>query len=232
MKNTLTNNFPFILILISFTFLNGCQKEGPSNDTNTDLTVVDMDGNTYHTKVIGTQTWMVENLKTTTYRNGDPIPYLTDPTDWENSTSGAYCECDDDPSNTSDYGYLYNWYVISDARGIAPEGWHIPSEAEWATMVDFLGGEAIAGDKLKESGTDHWIVNTDASNESGFTGLPGGYRSSIGTYYDFGEFGLWWTSTNSSVTSSYYYSLSAYNSAVNYDSHPNIDGSSIRCVKD
>jgi uncharacterized protein (TIGR02145 family) len=146
--------------------------------TTTDVetnTVTDIDGNIYHTVTIGTQVWMVENLKTTKYRNGDPIPNVTGNA-WAALTTGAYCWYNNDAATyKATYGALYNWYAVADSRNIAPTGWHVPTDAEWTTLTTFLGGESVAGGKLKETGTNHWTSpNTGATNETGFTALPGG----------------------------------------------------------
>ena len=119
-------------------------------------TVSDIDGNIYHYIVIGTQTWMVENLKTIHYRNGDAIPNVTISLDWDVLVTGAYCWYNNDvPTYKAAYGALYNWYVVNDSRNIAPAGWHVPTDAEWTILIDFLGGESVAGVKLKETGNSH-----------------------------------------------------------------------------
>ena len=124
------------------------------------------------------QTWMLKNLDVDRYRNGDPIPKVTDPSIWTSLTTGAYCYYNNDSATyAATYGKLYNWYAVHDPRGLAPEGWHIPSDAEWATLETCLGGSSVAGGKMKETGTTHWTApNTDATNSSGFAGLPGGFR--------------------------------------------------------
>jgi len=139
-------------------------------------TMTDIDGNVYETVTIGTQVWMAENLKVTHYRNGNTILHIIDWFSWFTLT-GAYCEYDNDVNNVAVYGRLYNWYAVNDSRYIAPVGWHVPSDAEWLTLVDYLGGDTVADGKMKEIGTTHWVSpNTGATNESGFSALPGGYR--------------------------------------------------------
>jgi len=118
--------------------------------------VVDIDGNFYHAVAIGTQVWMAENLRTTKYRDGSPIPNVTDSSVWILTTEGAYCNYNNDTTHSNTYGRLYNWYAVIDTRNIAPEGWHVPTQDEWNTLVQFLGGGAVAGGKLKETGTAHW----------------------------------------------------------------------------
>src|SRR5450759_3473794 len=128
---------------------------------------------------ICTQVWMLKNLDVSTYRNGDLIPKVTDPTAWSALTTGAWCWCSNDSAtNASTYGKLYNRYAVNDPRGLPPTGWHVPSDAEWNTLITCLGGDPfVAGGAMKETGTTHWqSPNTDATNSSGFTGLPGGLR--------------------------------------------------------
>jgi uncharacterized protein (TIGR02145 family) len=196
MKTLLT----FIMVVILSFYLTSCKKDKKdSNDNNDDLptsTVTDIDGNVYQTVTIGSQVWMAENLKTTKYRNGSAIPNVTDDTAWSNLTTGAYCDYENTLSNSTTYGKLYNWYAVTDSRNIAPTGWHLPTDDEWTTLTTYLGGESVAGGKLKEIGTTQWASpNTGATNESGFTALPGGYRSGNGTFLSIGGAGYWWSST-------------------------------------
>jgi len=196
-------------------------------------TVTDIDGNTYKTIKIGDQCWMAENLKVTHFRNGDEIPNVTDNNIWINLTSGALCNYNNDEANVTTNGRLYNWYAIQDSRNLAPNGWHVPSDAEWQTMINFLGGSA-AGGKLKEAGTQHWnSPNTDATNESGFTALPSGARGDyVSPYGDMGNYAYFWTSTQWEINSAIHRTL-YYNSAtVGYVSQQKRMGLSIRCVKD
>jgi uncharacterized protein (TIGR02145 family) len=197
-------------------------------------TVTDIDGNTYQTVTIGSQVWMAENLKVTHYRNGDEIPNVTNGTDWGNLTTGAYCNYNNNVSNVAVYGRLYTWDAVNDSRNIAPAGWHVPSDAEWQTLVDYLGGQTIAGGKMKETGTAHWnSPNTGATNESGFSALPGGNRDSIGAFVAQGSNALFWSSTEGDTCGAWGRSLSYEVSAVgqhNYGHKQN--GFSVRCVKD
>ncbi len=154
---------------------------------------------------IGTQKWTTTNLDVTTYRDGTPIPQVTDPTAWENLTTGAWCYYDNYPVNGPAYGKLYNWYAVAGIHDndpstpnkiLAPTGWHVPSDAEWTTLTTFLGGYSIAGGNMKETGFAHWDdPNRAATNLSGFTGLPGGYRYSVGSFYNVFISGYWWSST-------------------------------------
>ena len=195
-------------------------------------TMTDVDGNIYYTIVIGTQTWMMENLKTTKYRNGDVIPNVLDST-WINLTTGAYCNYNNDANNSTTYGRLYNWFAINDSRNLAPAGWHVATAAEWQTLVDYLGGKEEAGGKLKEAGTTHWISpNMDATNSSGFTALPGGYRFSNGLFDRLGSNGYWWSSTENAASTAYARHLGTDHMDCDLDSLNKFIGLSIRCIKD
>lgn len=197
-------------------------------------TLTDIDGNVYYTITIGTQVWMAENLKTTSYCNGESVPNITDNTGWIALTTGAYCNYNNDVTISTTYGRLYNWYALNDNRKIAPTGWHIPTYAEWTTLTTYLGGDSIAGGQLKEIGTTHWYSpNAGASNQTGFTALPGGCRDSDGTFqYNPGN-GFWWSSTEDGTYGAYYlimYFNSSYaNRSSSYDK---ISGYSVRCIKD
>ncbi len=198
-------------------------------------TVTDIDGNVYHTVKIGTQTWMVENLKTTKYRNGDSIPCITNNNTWAAISIPAYCWYNNDITNKASYGALYNWVTVIDNRNLAPVGWHIATDAEWSTLTNYLGGESEAGGKMKEAGINHWLSpNTNATNSSYFSGLPAGLRSySNGTFRNLGSNGYFWSTTASDSLRAYDREL-FYNQAncfrYNFDSK--LYGFSVRCVKD
>jgi uncharacterized protein (TIGR02145 family) len=196
-------------------------------------TVTDIDGNVYHTVTIGTQTWMVENLKTTKYRNGELIPNVAG--SWASLVTGAYSWYNNDVANKAVYGGYYNWYAVADSRNIAPAGWHVPSDSEWTTLTDYLGGPSVAGGKLKEAGTAHWLTpNTDATNSSGFTALPGGYRYYYdGTFNNVGSDGNWWSSTAGDATYAWGRYLFYYNAGVHRGYYGYLQiGLSVRCVQD
>ena len=203
-------------------------------------TVTDIDGNVYHTVTIGTQVWMVENLRTTKYRNGDQIPNVTDDAAWAGLlTNSAFCYYNNDVNNGNTYGCLYNWYSVNDIRKIAPTGWHVASDAEWTTLGNYLGGSTVAGGKLKESGTSHWVgPNTGATNESSFTGLPGGYRRNDGPFgYEIhngtiGLGGFWWSSSAVDPTGGWGEFLNYNGSILDRAGHIKSAGYSVRCVKD
>jgi uncharacterized protein (TIGR02145 family) len=193
-------------------------------------TVSDFEGTVYKTVKIGTQWWMAENLKSTKYRNGDLIPNVSDNTLWKNSTTGACCDFAAIPGNSVILGKLYNRFAIMDSRNLAPTGWHVATDAEWTTLIDYLGGQSVAGEKLREVGNTHWeVVNTGVpNNESSFTALPGGYRTDNASFTGAYRYASWWIYDVSNINSlnlSYYCSISKTASLNNY-------GLSVRCVKD
>ncbi|HBE42419.1 MAG TPA: hypothetical protein DDW27_14690 [Bacteroidales bacterium] len=159
-------------------------------------TVEDIEGNSYGTVVLGNQTWMTENLRTTKYNDNTAIPLVRAGDIWNRLASPAYCWYDNDSlDNKPDYGALYNWYTVASGK-LCPSGWHVPTDNEWIILSDLLGGENIAGDKLKEEGGNHWVNYSTASNNvSGFTALPGGGRIN-GSFVYMGLAGAWWTSTS------------------------------------
>lgn len=188
--------------------------QASSTETFDFVEATDFDGNNYGTVNIGSQVWMTENLKVTHYRNGEPIPKITNSAAWASLTDGAYCNYNNtiNTDTISSYGRLYNWYTVADSRNIAPTGWHVPSDAEWATLASFLGGESFAGGKMKETGTTHWTdPNTGATNESGFSALPAGYRDGYtGMFNYIADHGFYWSSILGDAslywdTSWYYY---------------------------
>ncbi len=177
----------------------------------------------------GSQIWMDKNLNVTTYRNGDPIPQVTDQTLWTNLTTGAWCYYNNDPSNEAIYGKLYNWYAVNDTRGLAPVGWHIPSETEWNVMLIFLGGNTVAGGKLK-SVTGWQSPNTGTTNSSGFSALPSGQRRTI--FSDLSFIGYWWSSTLYTAPITARYFALTNGGAINSNNDSRYYGFSVRCVKD
>lgn len=190
-------------------------------------TVVDIVGNIYHTILVQTQVWMVENLKTTKFRNGDTIPY------WNNSTSRGYCWYNHDSTYKNTYGAIYNYYTSSDSRSICPPGWHIPSVEDWTTLINYLGGDSVAGGKLKEVGTTHWnSPNTGATNIVGFTALPGGARDCGNNFINMGSRCSFWTSFE--VTGGWVKDIDIqYDSAsIYFGSEFDCNASYVRCIKD
>jgi uncharacterized protein (TIGR02145 family) len=197
-------------------------------------TVTDYDGNIYHVAKIGNQEWFTENLKVTHFRNGDPITYIEDATAWNLVASGAWCYYEKDPNVVPDYGNLYNFYAVNDSRNICPEGWHVPTAADWNELISYLGGNQVAGEKMKEKGSDHWMDTNNGTNESGFTALPGGYRFNDGTYQKIREIGTWWSSDESDSNpqmASYIFIYSEYSSVSMEILYKNV-GLSVRCVRD
>jgi uncharacterized protein (TIGR02145 family) len=220
--------FTFIVMLSA---LVGCRSRS----------VKDVDGNRYATVRIGDQTWMAENLRTTRYNDGTPLPLVTKYDSWVELSGSAYCWYNNDSVNGETYGALYNWYAV-ESNKLCPAGWHVPTDDEWKELRIFLVEEGNAGDALKEKGTEHWkSPNEGANNSTGFTGLPGGYRSFDGTFNLLRSDGFWWSSTES-----VWYRESpdspvmlAFHRNLRYDGHDlfryansKSDGISVRCIKD
>ena len=194
-----------------------------------DETVTDIDDNVYNTVTIGSQVWMVENLKTTHYRNGDDIPNITDDAEWKNLTTGAYCNYHNLPGNADIYGRLYNWYAVNDPRGLAPEGWHIPSDEEWKFLIDWIDHR---GGKLKEAGLAHWYApNRYATNETGFNAIPGGLRGREGTFKLIGGDSYWWSSSEDGTDKAINRSIITELGNIFDESLQKILGHSVRCIR-
>jgi len=212
---------------------------GATNVHNPNLSygsMTDQQGNVYKTIVIGNQEWMAENLKTNIYRNGEPITTNLTFEEWLNSAItqiGAWTFYYNNSQYDCPYGKLYNWYAVADPRHVCPSGWHEPTDGEWTTLTDYLGGESVAGGKMKSTGLQYWISpNTDATNESGFSGLPGGSRFSLGEFSNIGLNGMWWSSSENAIAY-------AWDRSLNYDDAnavrfpPNkTNGSYVRCLRD
>ena len=195
---------------------------------------VTFDGYTYASIVLGNgQEWMAENLRTTTYANGDPIPNVTDNTQWLYLTTGAWSHYNNESQYENPYGKLYNWYTVDDPRNVCPTGWHVPSDSEWTVLTDYLGGESIAGGKMKSTGTQHWNnPNTNATNASGFSGFPGGHRSGNGQFGWLGSRGDYWSSTEYDTLTAWYRELITDGADVSRLNHTKPKGHSVRCIKD
>lgn len=241
-----------ILVFLVSAFLLSCKKADttPTNTTTNKDTiqtsiakygagVTDIDGNKYKTVIIGTQEWMGENLKVTKYNDGTLIPNVVDNVEWSKLTTAAWCNYNNNDSLGLIYGKLYNWYVVNTQK-VCPVGWHVPSNNDWTKLIDYLGGDSVAGGKLKEVGDMHWKPqNFRASNYSLFKALPGGYTNT--DFYSISKFGYWWSSTeivNPQGTkggNNYFFLLiaSMYESVViETDVSPGSGGLSIRCLKD
>ena len=183
--------------------------------------------------LIGEQSWTSENLNVDRFRNGDLIPEAKTAEEWEaagNAKRPAWCYYDNDPNNGAKYGKLYNWYAVNDCHGLAPYGWHVPTDAEWTILSDFLGGENQAGTKMKS--TSGWSASGNVTNSSGFSGLPGGYRYSNGDFYYFGRYGFWWSASENSESSAWDWVLYNSFSFLTHSYHSKSDGFSVRCVRD
>jgi uncharacterized protein (TIGR02145 family) len=203
--------------------------------TTTDVPaqVTDIDGNIYNTVTIGTQVWLTEGLKTTKYNDGSAITNITDNTAWSTNATGAYCDYANTPANSSTYGRLYNWYVIgsTNPKNVCPTGWHVATDADWTALATYLGGESVAGGKLKETGTTHWATpNTGATNETGFTALPGGYRSQSGSFGLSGTYGFWWTATEGGDTFAFYRYMFNTSASLGIGDNEKHGGFYVRCM--
>jgi len=217
------NFCPYLILGVYFIFATGCKKENNPPET----TVIDIDGNEYNTIIIGSQTWMAENLKTTKYNDGSAIPLITNDAEWNFMATPAYCWYNNDKTSFGNtYGAMYNWHAVNTGK-LCPAGWHVPTDAEWTALTDFLGGESVAGGKLKETGTLHWnSPNTGALDEAGFTALPGGFRDS--QFSQIGNLGYFWTSTEGPMRRRLNFELNN----VHRDNSNYVYGFSVRCMKD
>jgi uncharacterized protein (TIGR02145 family) len=194
--------------------------------------ITDQDGNTYATIVIGTQEWMAENLRTSKYRNGDPIPNVIDQQQYSGLTSGAWSHYDNNSQYETPYGKLYNWYAVTDTRNICPVGWHEPTYADWTVLTNYLN-EETGGRKMKSVGEDYWTTsNAGETNESGFSALPGGERSHGGEFVTFGKFGSWWTTDVNAANNPFLRYLDYQNNGINVVTSTKKEGLSVRCLKD
>lgn len=241
-KKDMTNFKLFFFILVSLNLIS-CKKKGctdpkannyvesaKSDNSKCDYSVVDNEGNLISAKPIGTQVWITQNLKVKKYRNGDVIPQIQNSAEWSTLTTGAWCYYNNDPAQ----GVLYNWYAVNDPRGLAPTGWHIPSNEEWITLYEYLGGPSWAANKMKNQ--TGWS-QSNGTNESGFSAIPEGYRLAGGSYECLDANGkakdaYWHTASEYSLANSKYTSL-IYN--INSPLFGNLDkrsGMSVRCLKD
>ncbi len=245
----------FFLIFIAASFF-ACEKEAGSANMNSGGTksdtsniinqpisgygpnITDIEGNSYKTVYIGKQLWMAENLKVSKYNDATVIPNVTDETQWSNLTTGAWSIFDNDTLNNVKYGKLYNWYVIipstKENKNVCPTGWHVPSIKDWNVLIDYLGGDSVAGGKMKEEGNTNWLYkpNKDASNSSLFTALPGGFRFRSGSYAFNGFNGGWWSSTEYFLNDARVLDLYGDNGKAYINHHNKGDAFSIRCLKD
>ena len=179
---------------------------------------------------IGSQIWTTKNLDVEAYRNGDAIPQVQDSSTWANLSTGAWCYYENKSANGSSYGKLYNWYAVNDPRGLAPKGYHIPSNEEWTTLTNYLGGQSQAGTKMKSS--SGWQNNGNGSNTIRFEGLPGGYRNSFGDFNNIGANGYWWSSSVNNTSGAWYRALHFGFGDVGRFSNGKRNGFSVRCLRD
>lgn len=217
--------FAFFILLMVFMFSDMSLSQ-----------VSDIDNNTYKTVKLGNQVWMAENLTTQHYRNGDIIPQVQNSEEWINLTIGAWCYYYNKTEHGVVYGKLYNWYAVTDPRGLAPEGWHIPDKPEWQTLEGFLDHD-VAGKKMKS--ITGWEEDAEVStNESEFNGLPGGYRSGWkkanikGEFFNMGKNGDWWTTTAIDDEILWDANLDAYSNQLGFWKMYKTAGLAVRCIKD
>lgn len=233
------------VICTLFLILPACQK----TDFNQDLLksssklpkkpkikqeISDIEGTVYNTVKIGQQLWMAENLKSTKYNDGTDIPFVfvSNNSDFATLTTPGYCWYNNNyDTYGSTFGALYNWYAVNTGK-LCPTGWHVPADAEWSTLTDYLGGEMMAGDKLKETGTLHWLSPNTGTNETGFKALPGGACYGYGPFAFIGEFGHWWSATELNASDAWYRWIVNQGSAVARVTYLKTTGYSVRCVKD
>jgi len=213
-------------VVMTAMMLNSC-GEGASNEESTSNEVT-----------IGKHVWMSENLNVDKFRNGDPIPEAKTDEEWLKAAKNgqpAWCYYNNNPDNGDRYGKLYNWFAVNDPRGLAPEGWKIPSDEDWTRLTDFLGGDSVAGKKMKS--TEFWADNDGESgngtNESGFSGLPGGLRGGNGAFKGIGKHGNWWSSPESNTDDAWYRVLNySEGNVYTYYYFFKSTGVSVRCLKD
>jgi uncharacterized protein (TIGR02145 family) len=204
-----------------------CNKDDPNDEI-----VADIDGNIYHTVVIGKQKWMLENLKTTRYNDGEEIPNVEENKEWEVMNSGAYCNYNNLETNGELFGRLYNWHAVKTGK-LAPPGWRVATDDDWTILIDYLGGLDVAGGKLKERGTVHWDEpNTGATNSSGFTALPGGMRYFDGYYTGLHRGAVWWTSTAYDESKAWFMSIGYNIELLRRDTYIFRNGFLVRCIKE
>jgi uncharacterized protein (TIGR02145 family) len=221
--------FPVIFLLVFVTsIIISCNKDDNSPDP-----LKDIEGNTYKTIRIGTQTWMAENLKTTILNNGTQIPQIINSEDWRNLYTEGYCWYNNDPdANRDTYGALYNGFTVSTGE-LCPTGWHIPTREDWLTLREFLSDTINGGNSLKETGPEHWLPsNISADNSTGFSALPSGIRYFEGTFSSINSFTSFWSGTETSQNELWYISLYSGNSGVSMHHISKKYGFSVRCVKD
>lgn len=230
---------PLMAVMI---MLAACKKDAVpaiAIDKSSNASIItDKDSGFYPSVTIGTQRWMKKNLDITHYRNGNRIPNVKGKANWAALTTGAWCWYNDDSATyAAVYGRLYNWYAVHDPRGLAPKGWYIPSGADWSTLSVYLGGDAVSGGQMKstgtiEAGTGLWYYpNLGATNSSGFKGLPGGMRSSDGSFSELGYKGFWWSTTKTNISDAMCHYLWFNHYYLFHNHYPKQVGFSVRCLR-
>ncbi len=197
-------------------------------------TITDIDKNVYQTVTIGTQVWIVENLRVTHYRDGTAIPCVSDTEEWSSLTTGAYClPALDSSAHKNSYGVLYSFHAVNDNRGLCPEGWHVPTAEEWRTLIDCLGGVEVAGGKMRETGSGLWRISVPGStNESGFSAIPAGGRGRLGSAGDVGYYATWWASTSFDRYYAWHWGLYPEKNSIRSNPGHKASGFSVRCITD
>lgn len=207
-------------------------NENQQKDTTHEV-VVDVDGNEYSTVKIGNKTWMSENLRTTHFKNGDPITQIADSASWHYNEEPAYTYYNNNPELQKEYGNIYNGHAVRDFRKVCPEGWHVSTSEEWKTLMNDLGSSNSSGGKMKEVGYEHWKApNKGATNESGFNALPGGDRKVYGNFSGLSEYSIWWTSTIGNNEANHVFILHYDIENVSASGANMPTGAYVRCVKD
>ena len=212
--------------------LSSCDVGGGNSSNETSSSAINESSFSSEVK-IGTQVWMTKNLDVTKFRNGDVIPEAKSAGEWKayaDAGEAAWCYYENDPKNGEKYGKLYNWYAVNDPRGLAPKGWHIPSDEEWTVLRDYLGGEEKTGAKMKSK--TEWTEDGKGTNSSGFSGLPGGFRDGNGPFDGIGHYGYWWSSTEDSTSNAWSRGLYYFSGNVLRYFHNKKDGFSVRCLRD
>ncbi len=237
------------MLILAFANSNFNTSDLPKDDS-LEVKVDTIEDNNYPSVKIGGQKWMTENLNVDKFRNGDPIPEAQSESEWKKAgedSQPAWCYYDNYPANGGIYGKLYNWFAVNDPRGLALEGWHVPSDGEWTVLTEYLGGKEIgeiingipfwytpsAGGKMKSTGTQYWkSPNKDATNSSGFSGLPGGLRGYRGGFVYVGNAGGWWSSSELNANKAWTRTLGCYGGSVDRGHYSRSSGLSVRCLRD
>ena len=226
------NSFIPLSLLTAASLLGACNIATNTNSKSATQNLSESVNNPAEIK-IGVQIWAIANLDVTQFRNGDRIPETRTAEEWAQAGEegkSAWCYYNYDSANGKKYGKLYNWFAVNDKRGLASNGWHIPVDAEWTTLIDYLGGADSAGIKMKSS--SGWNDNGNGNNASGFTGLQGGYCYNNGTFSGIGKYGSWWSSSAFDTSGAWYRYLSAGDAKITRNYSDKRDGFSVRCLKD